>query len=77
MKMDFCRTMRLDKGRIFSREYRGALADLNNDQSRLGRRNPSADSLVAYICSFAYWIPFAHASSPLLKLSRHNPDDFF
>ena len=47
------------------------------NQSRLGRRNPSADSLVAYICSFAYWIPFAYASSPLLKLSRHNPDDFF
>ena len=50
---------------------------LTDNQSRLGRRNPSADSLVAYICSFAYWIPFAYASSPLLKLSRHNPDDFF
>ena len=47
------------------------------NQSRLGRRNPSADSLVAYICSFAYWIPFAYASSPLLKLSWHNPDVFF
>ena len=47
------------------------------NQSRLGRRNPSADSLVAYISSFAYWIPFAYASSPLLKLSQHNPDDFF